>query len=109
MVAKSALPDGIQGGAVTLQVRGEDSDTDDITEPGSRGAQDGAQVGEKLLGFGLSGLRTLPGLRIDPEECGHKDPSIHLDSLRNRPSVRWSSVGFDCSHVGFLPGQVVGA
>jgi hypothetical protein len=103
VVAKSPLPHRIQGGAVTLEVRSENADADDVADVGSCGTQDGVQVGEKLLGFGLGGVGALPCLRINPEQCGHEDPSIHLDGLWNRPRVHWSFVGFDRSHVGFLP------
>jgi|SRR5215213_3418103 len=67
VVAKSPLPHLIQGGAITLEVRGEQADANHVTEISSRGAQDRVQIGEKLLGFGLSAVRTLPSLRIDPE------------------------------------------
>ena len=100
MIAKSPLPHLIEGGAVTLQVRGEYADADDVTQARARGTQDGIQVGEKLLGFGLSSVRTPPCLWIHTEQCGYEDPSIHLDSLRNRPRVHRSFVGFDRSHEG---------
>ena len=102
MVTEGPLPHLVQGRPVTLQVRGEDADADHVAELAARRAQDGVQVGEELLGFGRSGVWKLPCPRIDPEKCGHENPSIRLDGLRNRALVRGSIGGFDRSHVWFL-------
>ena len=103
MITEGPLPHLVEGRAVTLQVRGEDADADHIAELAARRAQDGVQVGEELLGLGLSGVRELPGPRIHPEKCGHENPSIHLDCLGNRALVGRSIGGFDRSHVRLPP------
>ena len=87
MIAEGPLPHRVQGRSVALQVRGENTDADHVAEPAARRSQDGLQVGEELLGLGFSGVREVPRPRIDPEKCGHENPSVHLDCLGNRALV----------------------
>ena len=108
MITEGPLPHLVQGRPVALQVCGENADADHVAEPAARRSQDGLQVGEELLGLGFSGVREVPRPRIQPEKCGHENPSVHLDCLGNRALVRRSIGGFDRSHVQTLARIVLG-
>jgi hypothetical protein len=93
-----------------LQVCGEDADADHVAELAARRSQDGTQVGEELLGFGLRGVGKPPGRRIGAEECGHEYPSIHLDCLWHRAWCAGDSgVSIVRMHHAYMAPQVVGA